>query len=318
MSITKDKHHLLILSQHDEVYKPLIDQANLPGLSITAIKKPLDFDPAREAFDLIFGEPSLISQVINQLAGVRWVQSTWAGVEPLLATGMRQDYTLTNARNVYGQAMAEYVFGYLLMIERHNLTRWQSQLEGRWDNRLNGTLRGKTIGLLGVGSIGSHLARVAHDFGMQVWGYTRQSEGCQAIDRYFHSSSVCEFAAGLDYLVCTLPRTPDTNNLVDRNFLSHLPGRAWLINIGRGSTVDEGALVNALRAQKLGGVVLDVFTEEPLPPGHPLWSTPNTFLTFHTAAQNYPPDIANIFVENYQRLIAGEPLLFTVDFKLGY
>jgi phosphoglycerate dehydrogenase-like enzyme len=318
METKSQKHHLLILSQHGEIYKQLIDQEALPGLSCTAVKDPKDIKPSDDEYDIVFGEPSRVCKVLNNFTGIRWVQSTWAGVEPLLTPLMRQDYLLTNARNVYGQAMAEYVFGYLLMIERQVLPRWQSQLAGRWDNRLSGTLRNKVLGLMGVGSIGSHLAEIAHKFDMQVYGYTRQSEGCQAVDRYFHGDSLYEFASTLDYLVCSLPGTSATNNIVDENFLSALPVKTWLVNIGRGSTVNEVALVKALESHRLAGAVLDVYSEEPLPQEHPLWSTPNTFITFHTAAQNYPPDIARIFINNYKRFLEGQPLLFQVDFNLGY
>jgi phosphoglycerate dehydrogenase-like enzyme len=97
-----------------------------------------------------------------------------------------------------------------------------------------------------------------------------------------------------------------------------VPAHAWLINIGRGSTVDETALVAALNSNQLAGAVLDVFNQEPLPTDHPLWHTPNTFITSHTAAISYPPDIASLFIENYPRFLRGEPLYGEVDFQQGY
>ena len=311
-------HVLLILSQHYEIYKQLIEQASLPGLSIRAVG---DVDQALQIIgecDLIFGEPSLVSQVVGQLPKVQWVQSSWAGVEPLLAPAMRRDYILTNVRNAYGPMISEYVFGYVLMIERKILARWQAQLKLKWDDSSNSTLKGKIIGLLGVGTIGSHLATTAHHFGMRVYGYTRQSESCGEVDRYFHGKSWRAFAADLDYLVCTLPGTTTTKGIVDGEFLSALPRKAWLMNIGRGSTVNEPALVNALNNGSIAGAVLDVFVEEPLPTDNPLWSTPNTYITSHTAARNYPPDIATIFINNYKLFIQGEPLLYQVSFEQGY
>ena len=181
-----------------------------------------------------------------------------------------------------------------------------------------GTLRGKLFGLLGVGTIGSHLASTAKHFNMQVYGYTRQSETCPGVDRYFHDPDWPTFAANLDYLVCTLPRTEQTNNLMNGAFLSALPRKTWLVNVGRGSTVDEAALVKVLQSGGIAGAILDVFQEEPLPIEHPLWSTPNTFITSHTAARNYLPDIAGLFIENYKRFIEGRSLLYQVDFDQGY
>ncbi len=318
MPIPAEDHHLLILSQHFEVYKHLIGDQKLPGLSNLAMADPQQAISEGAGCDIIFGEPSLIGQVINQLQRVEWVQATWAGVEPLLRPGIRGGFVLTNARNVYGAMMSEYVFGYLLFIERRILQRWQAQLSGEWDELPNGSLRGKVIGLVGVGTIGAHLAKTAHHFGMVVYGYTRGSEACQDVDCYFHGNDWQLFASNLDYLVCCLPGTPATHNLVDTAFIGALPAKTWLLNIGRGSTVDESALIDALRQGCLAGAVLDVFAEEPLPRDHPLWSTPNTFVTAHTAARNYPPDIASIFVDNYRRYIQGQPLLYQVDFNLGY
>ena len=309
---------LLILSQDASEYKRLIQAADLPGLSIFTVMNPTDTIPCSDEFDLLLGEPALISQVVNCLPELLWAQCTWAGVEPLLQPGIRRDYTLTNVRFVYGPQMSEYVFGYLLLIARGTLARLQAQREVCWDTTLPGTLRRKTLGLLGVGSIGCHLAVTAKHFGMHVWGYTRFSENCSEVETYFHGEELLEFAAGLDYLICTLPGTFATRYLVDARFLSALPSHAWLINIGRGSTLDEQALVTALNEGRIGGTVLDVFQQEPLPTDHPLWRTPNTFITAHVAAKNYLPDIASLFCDNYLRFLRGEPLRGQVDFTLGY
>ncbi len=318
MQINRATHSLLILSQDSESYHRLIGEAGLPSLTILATSEPAEALEIGAGCDLLFGEPARLSQVVSRLPRLKWVQATWAGVEPLLALAMPRGYQLTNARNVYGPMMSEYVFGYLLAIERGILPRWQAQQEQKWDGSTPGSLRGKLLGLLGVGSIGAHLAATARHFQMRTYGFTAHSESCPDVDRYFHPGAWPEFASDLDYLACSLPGTPATLGLVDSAHLAALPGKAWLVNVGRGSTVDETALVEALRSGAIAGAVLDVFMQEPLPPGHPLWSTPHTFITSHTAARNYLPDIANLFIENYRRYIAGQPLLHQVDFDLGY
>ena len=318
MKIKPDTHRLLILSRDFQIYQRLIEAERLPKLAILACDDPREAIRLANDCDLVFGEPSLVFRVISHLPNLKWYQSTWAGVEPLLAPGLRQDYLLTNARNVYGEEMSEYVFGYMLLVERQILQRYQSQLNSIWDERLPGSLKGKQIGLLGVGTIGARLASTAHHFGMRVHGYTRTSETCPHIDRYFHGEAIADFAANCDYLVNSLPGTPATRELINATFLAALPARAWLINVGRGSTVDEPALVSALTLGSIAGAVLDVFVDEPLPGDHPLWNTPNTYLTFHTAAKNYPPDIAALFVENYKLFIANEPLRYLVNFELQY
>jgi phosphoglycerate dehydrogenase-like enzyme len=311
-------HKLLILSTDSREYRHYIERAHLPGLSICEAQDLQHALPLGLECDLVFGEPSIVSQVVNHLPHLQWVQSSWAGTEPMFAPDLRRDYILTNARNVYGEMMAEYVFGYLLLIERQIIQRWQAQLDRTWDSSPHGRLKGKQIGLMGVGSIGHSLASTAHHFGMIVYGYTLSSETCQNVDHYFHPDKLAEFAKGLDYLVCSLPGTPATKGMINATVLATLPRTAWVINIGRGSTIDEMALVEALNMHSVAGAVLDVFVEEPLPADHPFWNTPNTYITCHTAAKNHPPDIAALFIDNYKRFVDGRPLLYQVDFDKQY
>ena len=310
-------HKLLILSRHAPDYLRLVEAAGLPDVEITASTDP-SATAAPAEFDVVLGEPSLIRQVLDRLPALRWVQATWAGVEPLLDPSLRRDYVLTNARGVFGARMSEYVFGYMLAHERLMFEKYASQREGRWDPVHPGTLRGKQVGLLGVGTIGAALARTAKHFGMRVKGYTRASEESPDVDAYFHGDDRLAFAKDLDYLVAIVPNTSATQHLVDAALLAALPRRAVFINPGRGSVVDEAALAEALGTGRLAAAVLDVFVQEPLPPGHAFWRTPNTFITSHTAALSDPTDIAPVFVENYRRWIREEPLRYRVDFEAGY
>jgi phosphoglycerate dehydrogenase-like enzyme len=309
-------HRLLILSRHAPAYHRLVDDAHLPDLDVTSAADAAGV-ASPDAHDIVLGEPSLIRQALPQLAGLHWVQATWAGVEPLLDPALRRDYVLTNARGVFGSLMSEYVFAYLLAHERKIFEKRAAQLAGKWDPTHPGTLRGKQMGLLGVGSIGAALARTAKHFGMRVKGYTRASRGCPDVDAYFHGDPAA-FAEDLDYLVSTVPNTASTVRLVDAALLAALPPRAVFVNPGRGSVVDEMALADALQAGRLAGAVLDVFQQEPLPPDHVFWRTPNVLITSHTAALSVPKDIAPVFIDNYRRLVGGQPLRYQVDFEAGY
>jgi len=311
-------HNLLILSRHADSYRRLIESARLPQLEIISATQPIDLPPLAHNSDVLLGEPSLIRDVLARLLNLRWVQATWAGVEPLLDPSLRRDYVLTNARGVFGRLMSEYVFGYLIARERLMFEKHAAQLAGRWDPTPPGTLRGKLLGLLGVGSIGAALAQTAKHFGMRVKGYTRASEGCPDVDTYFHGDEIEAFAADLDYLVCVMPHTAETRHLVDTKLLAALPARAVFVNPGRGTVVDEAALAAALREGRLAGAVLDVFQQEPLPADHVFWRTPNVIITSHTAALSVPADIAPVFIDNYRRWVASEPLRYRVDFERGY
>jgi phosphoglycerate dehydrogenase-like enzyme len=308
---------LLILSNDADKYTRLIQQADLPHLEIVS-------DPSE--CDIVLGEPRGIRDVLPRLTRLRWAQSIYAGVEPLVDPTQRRDYILTNARGVFGDLMSEYVFGYILAHEKKILQRYQSQQAKKWDRAESGLLRGKTIGLLGVGSIGAHLAGTAKHFAMTVWGYTRGSETSPQVDRYFHphpnplpqGEGILAFAQGLDYLVVVLPRTKDTDKIINAELLDALPLHAVIVNVGRGNAVDESALMEALEQEKIAGAVLDVTEQEPLPEDHPFWTTRNLLLTFHTSALSYPEDIVKLFVENYRLYIEGKPLKYQVDFKKGY
>lgn len=303
-------HKLLILSQNENKYHALIDEARVANLELTT-------QPASDV-DIALGEPSLIKAALASLPALGWAQSIWAGVEPLLDPAARRDYILTNARGVFGGLMSEYVIGYLLAHERKILQKLEAQKNKIWEDSDIGTLRGKTIGLLGVGSIGSEIARTAKFFSMTVRGYTRDSETSTHVDTYSHGKNLLEFANGLDYLVSVLPNTNDTRKIINADLLNALPSQAVFINVGRGPAVDESALIEALGHNKIAGAVLDVFEKEPLPKDHPFWTTPNLLMTFHTAAPSLPEDITKIFIENYLLYIEGKSLKYQVDFEKGY
>ena len=323
---------LLILSRDEtEEYTKLIEQANLPQLEFTTDKTDCE---------IVLGEPRLIKAAMPELTNAKWMQSMYAGVEALMDPSLRRDYMLTNARSVFGELMSEYVFGYLLAHEKKIFERYKAQQAKKYDRFESGWLRGKTIGLLGVGSIGAHVAMVAKTFGMNVRGFTRGSETSPHVDQYFHpthldsdsllsdmrnhtltgtrGSALQSFASGLDYLIVVLPRTNDTDQIVDAKLLNALPPHAVLVNVGRGNAVDELALIEALNKKKIAATILDVTAQEPLPEDHPFWTTPNLLLTFHTSAISYPEDLTRVFIENYRLYIEGKPLKYQVDFEKGY
>ena len=309
---------LLILARRADEYQEQVQKVSLPGLEYVAASTVEEAAAVGAECEIVFGEPALIREVLPALKHLRWVQAIWAGVEPLLDPSLRRDYILTNARGVFGALMSEYVFGYLLLHERRILDRMQAQKEHRWDGSITGTLRGKTVGLLGVGSIGAHLAATAKYFGMTVRGYTRSSEDSPNVDTYYHGDDLLEFASGLDTLVSVLPNTSETRHIVDASLLARLPRHAIFINVGRGSAVDEPALIEALESGNLAAAVLDVFQQEPLPEEHPFWTTPNLLMTYHTSAPSIPTDITAVFVDNYHRFINGQELKYQVDFERGY
>lgn len=314
-----DAHNrLLILSRSAALYAGLIKDLRLPDLEIAACKTAGEASAQLDRCTIILGEPSRIVRVVEGAKMLNWVQSTFAGVEELLRPGARSDYILTGVKGVFGPFMSEYVVGYLLALERHFFTAYRNQQDRTWRRLPYKSLRGGLIGICGLGSIGRHLARTADHFGLRVWGYKRTAETVPEAERVFTGSEFDEFLSQPDYIVNTLPSTPATIRLFDEAAFRTMKTTAVLINIGRGDTVVEQALIRALQHGMIGGAVLDVFEQEPLPESSPLWSLPNVVITPHNSGFSFPGDIAALFAENYRRFSKGEPLLYRVDFERGY
>jgi len=266
---------------------------------------------------ILLGSPDLVARLLPGMPTVDWVQSTWAGITPLLRCP-RRDYVLTGVKEVFGPQMAEYVFGYLLAHALRIDERRDAQAKRRWLKRHSDVLAGKHLGVLGTGSIGRHIARVAQAFDLRVSGVNRSGRPVELFENVFSVSDLHDFLESVDYLISALPETPGTDHLLDAAAIAKLPSTAVFINVGRSNVVDEEALVAALQDGRLAGAVLDVFDEEPLPIESPLWTTPNLQITAHIAAVSHPALIVPIFLDNYRRYRAHQPLRYVIDFTAGY
>ena len=266
---------------------------------------------------VLFGNPSMIARILPRLPLVDWVQSSWAGVKPLMDSEYR-NYVLTGVKDVFGPQMSEYVIGFLLAHELRIIERMEAQREHRWFKGFSGRLEGKRLGVMGTGSIGQHIAKTGSLFGMQVTGISRSGRATEYFDDVMTIDQLYDFLGQIDYLVATLPDTDETSNLLDAAALAKLPEHAYFINVGRSNVVDDLALMNALKSGKLAGATLDVFDEEPVPENSPLWDTPKLTITAHIAAISHPLLLVPVFVENYRRYVEGRPLKYVIDFAARY
>jgi phosphoglycerate dehydrogenase-like enzyme len=251
---------------------------------------------------------------------LRWIQSTSAGVEKLVPL-LPPDVVLTNASGVHIPKGGEYAMTALLMLNHgvpHFVTR---QRERRWDPVFMTPIAGRTVVIVGVGRIGGEVARLAQRFGMRVLGVRRSGRPHRWVHRMFPTRNLRAALRRADFVVVTTPLTSETRGLIGAPELDCLPRHAGLVNLGRGAVVDYDALSTRLRARKLSGAVLDVFHEEPLPPGSSLWATPNVILSPHCAVDDgraYVTRCLDIFFDNLRRYLAGRPLRNVVDRARGY
>jgi len=266
---------------------------------------------------ILLGDPNLIAEALPEMKTIEWVQSSWAGVTPLLVLD-RRDYLLTGIKNVFGQQMGEYVLGCLLAHELMLVKRTEQQKGRNWFDAPSGTLRRKTMGIMGTGSIGQRIALMSRAFDLRIFGYSRRGESVEGFDRVFAAGELKPFLQELDYLISVLPDTRATDRLLDTAAFERLPDHCYFVNVGRGNVVDEGSLIAALQRGQLAGAALDVFDQEPLARDNPLWTAPNLRITGHIAAPSQPEEIAPIFVENFCRFVRGESLEYVIDFERGY
>lgn len=309
---------LLILSADAEKYYDLIKAADLQDLEISSVGDIQSAKGLITGCNIVLGDPPLLSEVLASADMLEWVQSGWAGVEQLCRPGLRRDYVLTNAKGIFGSLISEYVMTYLFAFERRVFSMRSNQMKRHWKPLSYRRAKDITLGIIGLGSIGRELASTARHFGIRVTGLNRSGKPCEEVEEVYTVDELAAFLKELDYVVLTLPATQQTNCFINSDALRMMKPSAVLINVGRGNSINEADLVIALGEAVIAGVVLDVFENEPLAPESPLWEMPNVYITPHMAATSFPEDIAEIFIENYQRFRRKESLLHVVDFELGY
>ena len=255
----------------------------------------------------------------EQAPRLRWIQFTSAGVDqlwkPFLDSGK---ITVTSAKGIHGIPLSEFVLGCMLAFAKGLPRLIQQQQEHDYQKFVVEELHEKTVVLVGVGEIGSAVARVAKQLGMYVIGLRRRegTEGLSAdFDEAFSFGNMASNLAKADFVVASLPATVKTHHIIEENFFRTMKPSATFINIGRGTTVDEAALVQALQEGWIQAAALDVYEREPLPSDSPLWDMPNVLVSPHIGAEttHYMERMTEILCDNLKRYAAGRSLRNVVD-----
>lgn len=252
------------------------------------------------------------------------IYSVFVGVESLCFPELRDSpVPVTNGKGVYSHTMAEHIVAMALALYRNIPALVRAQQKRQWSQLPSGefqVLEGKTVGLLGAGSIGMRAAKLFKAFDCRTLGYNVSGRRGRYLDRALTGDALPEFLAQSDIIVNTLPHTPATRRLIGTEQFRRMKRTAVFINAGRGKTVDEAALIAALKKGAIAGAGLDVFEEEPLPKSSPLWTLENVIISPHQSGDG--PGIGersfNVLLENLRRLRDGRPLLNLVNKSKGY
>jgi phosphoglycerate dehydrogenase-like enzyme len=254
-------------------------------------------------------------------ARLRLFQMMGAGVDALLpAPDLPAAVRIANARGIHGPHMSEFALAMVLALAKRVPRALEQSRDRLWKPYGVDTIAGRTLAILGLGSIGAAVAEMASRLGMRVVGTQREPKPNPHVAEIVRPSLTEQLLREADFVVVLLPLTPETRGALGARELAWLKPTAYLINLARGGIVDEDALADTLRSGRLAGAALDVFAEEPLPASSPLWSAPNTILTPHVAGlgPGYMERLTEIFAENLDRIENDRPLRNEVDRARGY
>ncbi len=297
-------------------------------------------EAAGDGCDILFGLRAP-DELVRRSPQLKWVQLISAGAEHVLkgAVADRTEVAFTTASGIHSTPIAEYTIGSMLAFAHCLHVTMRSQLRHEWSRgsfmENADSLRGKTLGVIGYGSIGRETARIGAALGMKVLALKRNPADHRDLGwnpphvgdpeghipaQWFGPNDCAALLSESDYVTVTLPLTPHTRGFVGKKEIAAMRPHAYIVNIGRGSVIDQNALIAALREKRIAGAGLDVFEREPLEAESPLWAMDNVILTPHMsgAQRGYNTYACQLFADNLRRFVAGQPLLNVIDRALGY
>lgn len=295
--------------------------SELDGVDMALASSPDEAAAHADATILITPTFSWLPDALERLPHIEWVHFLSAGVDRIWPMDVAWSrYQLSKSVGVHASTISEYVLGAILYALKGFGTFHRQQQQREWRRVWLDESEGKTLGIVGVGTIGTRLAQHASALGMRVIGTVSTPRDIPNVDAVYGLKDVERVLAASDFVVLLVPLTDQTRGMIGAEAFRAMKEGAWLINVARGEVVDEPALVAALQRGRLGGAVLDVFEEEPLPADSPLWDLPNVLITPHVAGttQHYMSRALGVFKDNYRAFVQGAPLVTPVSITKGY
>ena len=281
----------------------------LPELAIDLVDHHSKVDPYIGAADVLvtFGA-HMADHVLEKGGKLRWIQALGTGVDGIVdRPPFRSGTLVTNMHGLHGDSVPEAAIMLMLALVRDLPRAMRNRNARKWERYPSALLKGKTVGIFGVGAIARSLAPKCKSFGMRVLGITSAVRDMGGFDRMVHRDELERVVGGLDFLVLLTPYTPETHGIVGAKVLAAMKPSAFLVNLARGGIVDEEALLRALREKRLAGAALDVFASEPLPGDHPFWSMDNVIVTPHLGGfhDQYAEEALPTVVDNFRKFLSG-------------
>ena len=307
---------------HLKLLDRLPDNANVVATADQA--HAISYAPQADVIVCDMSRAALLKAVIPHTTKLQWVHSISAGVESLVFPEMIDSpATLTNGRGAYKRSLAEFVIAGAMFFAKHMPRLLKDQQNGVWEQFYMEELYGTTMGIVGFGEIGRASATLAKAFGMKVLAMRRRPElsaNDPLVDGIYSQENLRDMLAQCDYILAAAPNAPGANGLIGEAEFAVMKKNAVIINVGRGPTIVESALIAALEAGRIRGAALDVFDKEPLPAGHPFFHMKNVLISPHSAdrVSGWLETAVEVFLSNFDRFVKGEPLMNVVDKKAGY
>jgi D-2-hydroxyacid dehydrogenase (NADP+) len=299
---------VLVVDIHAELYRDRL-QAKFPSLAFKLFHAAAEVSDDLSDIDvmIMFGI-EIRDQMLRNAPRLKWIQSLATGVDHFLrCPSLKREVLITSGRGVHGVPMREHVL-YLMMAMSHDAKcQAEDHRQHIWQRRLWTTLYGKTAVIVGAGIVGGAIGDLLQALGMHVIGVSRTPRTADGFDEIMPTDRLRDAASKADYLINVLPAAPENSALFDAALLAAMKPNAYYISAGRGQTVDEPALIAALRERRIAGAALDVFRTEPLPPDSPFWNLPNVFITPHVGGYivEYEDFIMPLIVDNMRLFLAG-------------
>lgn len=269
--------------------------------------------------DIIFSGYTFPVDLISKAGNLKWIQSMSAGVENYARSKLiPPNVIITKIKGIFGPIMSEYVVGYILAITQNMKKVFHNQKKRHWQPFVVDSIRHKTVGVMGLGSVGAYIAYQVYLMGAVVIALEEQEKRLPYVSQEYPVTEIEEFLGRSDFVVVTVPLTDATEDTIGEKEFKMMKKSAYLINVSRGPLVQERSLLKALKQGSIAGAVLDVFNEEPLPKDHELWNLDNVVITPHISGPDIPEEIAKLFLENLKRFEEGKKLVGAVDREKAY